>query len=60
MELCLETGTKPISGVDSTGSFTGVLYQYKAGTNSMNAQIAVYNDGEFVRFTQVQIYNVFI
>ena len=52
------TGTKPISGYDSTGSYTGVLYQYKAGTNSMNAEIAVYNEGEFVRFTQVWLFQL--
>ena len=46
-------GTKEISGSDATGIFTGKIYQYMAGGNKLEAEIAVYNEGEFVRFTQV-------
>ncbi|CAK8679724.1 unnamed protein product [Clavelina lepadiformis] len=45
-------GTKDVSGSDATGLYQAKIFQYVAGTSKMNAQVAVYNDGEFVRFTQ--------
>ena len=49
------SGIKEIAGSDSTGTFLGKIYQYEAGKNQMMAEIAVYNKGEFVRFSQVYL-----
>lgn len=46
-------GTKPIAGADAAGRFEGKLFQYEAGQNRMMAEVAVYDEGRFVRFSQV-------
>ncbi|XP_078489098.1 uncharacterized protein LOC100181073 isoform X2 [Ciona intestinalis] len=46
------TGAKAISGGDATGTYEGTVYDYVAGSTRMSAQIAIYNGGEYVRFTQ--------
>ena len=51
-DICFP-GTKPTSGADATGKFEGKLYQYEAGESKMMAEVAVYNEGRFVRFSQV-------
>lgn len=49
-------GHKAVTGRDSTGSYSGTVFSYMAGKNKLQAQILVYNEGEFVRFTQVRFY----
>jgi len=46
-------GHKAVTGSDATGTYSGTVFSYMAGQNKLEAQILVYNEGEFVRFTQV-------
>lgn len=43
-----------INGSDVNGRYEGVVFSYEAGSTPMENQILVYDEGRFVRFTQVR------